>query len=187
VLDYIPADTPSTGRGCVPEAHGGRSPALRDCSRGYWCDVGSRESYMDVHRDILDGRSHTFVPGRACSRGPLVSEAPDRWHRDIVTGRDRPKRDACAADAVIATTWSSRHCVSVKALSETRGPREHARLERRCATGRRRMSRWTSMLALAAPDVTPVRLGCNPERAVTVLHELRNTSADQSKGRVAGM
>jgi mannose-1-phosphate guanylyltransferase/phosphomannomutase len=30
---------------------------------GYWCDVGSRESYMQVHRDILDGKAMIFIPG----------------------------------------------------------------------------------------------------------------------------
>ena len=30
---------------------------------GYWCDVGSFESYMQVHRDILDGKAKVFVPG----------------------------------------------------------------------------------------------------------------------------
>ena len=30
---------------------------------GYWCDVGSFESYMQAHRDILDGKANLFVPG----------------------------------------------------------------------------------------------------------------------------
>jgi len=30
---------------------------------GYWCDVGSRESYVAVHGDILDGRAKIYVPG----------------------------------------------------------------------------------------------------------------------------
>jgi len=30
---------------------------------GYWCDVGSRESYLEVHKDILDGKAMVFIPG----------------------------------------------------------------------------------------------------------------------------
>jgi len=30
---------------------------------GYWCDVGSFESYMQVHRDILDGEARVYIPG----------------------------------------------------------------------------------------------------------------------------
>ncbi|MBN1192101.1 MAG: NTP transferase domain-containing protein [Coriobacteriia bacterium] len=30
---------------------------------GYWCDVGSLESYIEVHRDILDGKAMLYVPG----------------------------------------------------------------------------------------------------------------------------
>lgn len=42
---------------------------------GYWCDVGSRESYMEVHRDILEGRSKTFIPGVHAREGLWVSES----------------------------------------------------------------------------------------------------------------
>ncbi|HET6498260.1 MAG TPA: sugar phosphate nucleotidyltransferase, partial [Coriobacteriia bacterium] len=30
---------------------------------GYWCDVGSFDTYMQVHRDILDGKAKVYVPG----------------------------------------------------------------------------------------------------------------------------
>ncbi|MRR11697.1 NDP-sugar synthase, partial [bacterium] len=30
---------------------------------GYWADVGSLENYVEVHRDILDGKAHIYVPG----------------------------------------------------------------------------------------------------------------------------
>jgi mannose-1-phosphate guanylyltransferase / phosphomannomutase len=30
---------------------------------GYWCDVGSFESYMQAHRDVLDGEAKVFIPG----------------------------------------------------------------------------------------------------------------------------
>lgn len=50
-------------------------------SAGYWCDVGSKESYMEVHRDILDDTAMIWVPGVRTARGVWVSEsatiAPD--------------------------------------------------------------------------------------------------------------
>ncbi|MRS12451.1 MAG: mannose-1-phosphate guanyltransferase [Actinobacteria bacterium] len=30
---------------------------------GYWADVGSLDGYIDVHRDILDGKAMIYVPG----------------------------------------------------------------------------------------------------------------------------
>lgn len=42
---------------------------------GYWCDVGSRESYLEVHKDILDGRGMIFVPGVEARPGIYVAES----------------------------------------------------------------------------------------------------------------
>ncbi len=44
---------------------------------GYWCDVGSLESYMEVHRDILDGKAMIFVPGVQAREGLWVAEGAD--------------------------------------------------------------------------------------------------------------
>ncbi len=41
---------------------------------GYWCDVGSRESYLEVHTDILDGKAKIFVPGIHAREGLWVAE-----------------------------------------------------------------------------------------------------------------
>ena len=30
---------------------------------GYWCDIGSRETYVQAHRDVLDGKAKLFIPG----------------------------------------------------------------------------------------------------------------------------
>ncbi|MDF1542407.1 MAG: sugar phosphate nucleotidyltransferase [Anaerosomatales bacterium] len=30
---------------------------------GYWCDVGSFDSYMQAHRDVLDGEAKVYIPG----------------------------------------------------------------------------------------------------------------------------
>ncbi len=42
---------------------------------GYWCDVGSRESYVDVHRDVLAGAAKIFVPGVHAREGLWVAES----------------------------------------------------------------------------------------------------------------
>ncbi|MBN2404337.1 MAG: nucleotidyltransferase family protein, partial [Coriobacteriia bacterium] len=41
---------------------------------GYWCDVGSLESYMQVHRDILDGKAMIYVPGVEARQGLWIAE-----------------------------------------------------------------------------------------------------------------
>ncbi len=41
---------------------------------GYWCDVGSLESYVEVHRDILDGKAMIFIPGVQAREGVWIAE-----------------------------------------------------------------------------------------------------------------
>jgi len=41
---------------------------------GYWCDVGSLETYVEVHRDILDGKVNTYVPGVKAKNRVWVDE-----------------------------------------------------------------------------------------------------------------
>ena len=41
---------------------------------GYWCDVGSRETYMEAHRDVLRGDARIFVPGVHARDGLWVAE-----------------------------------------------------------------------------------------------------------------
>ncbi len=60
---------------------------------GYWCDVGSVDSYMQVHRDILDGQAMVFTPG-VCAReglwvgeGSQVDPSASIGHR-VVLGRN---------------------------------------------------------------------------------------------------
>ncbi len=43
-------------------------------SECYWCDVGSRDSYLDVHRAILDGRAHIHIPGVHARDGLWVAD-----------------------------------------------------------------------------------------------------------------
>jgi len=44
---------------------------------GYWCDVGSVETYMQAHRDILDGKAMVFIPGVSAREGLWVGEGSD--------------------------------------------------------------------------------------------------------------
>jgi mannose-1-phosphate guanylyltransferase len=41
--------------------------------RGYWKDIGTRDRYLALHRDILDGRCPIPVPGHA--QGPAIWKA----------------------------------------------------------------------------------------------------------------
>ena len=38
--------------------------------RGYWIDIGTPEKYMQVHRDIMDGRYHARAVRRRAGRAP---------------------------------------------------------------------------------------------------------------------
>ncbi|NTW27803.1 MAG: NTP transferase domain-containing protein [Coriobacteriia bacterium] len=42
---------------------------------GYWCDVGSRETYMQAHRDILEGAARLFIPGIHAREGLWVADS----------------------------------------------------------------------------------------------------------------
>jgi len=76
VLDFIPDDLPF-------DFSSELFPRLMDAGHklygvavdGYWCDVGSRESYMDVHRDVLGGAANIFIPGVHAREGLWVAES----------------------------------------------------------------------------------------------------------------
>ena len=64
---------------------------------GYWCDVGSKESYMQVHRDILDGQVKLFVPGIHAREGLWVAESARIDETAVVGQLRRHRRErACA-------------------------------------------------------------------------------------------
>lgn len=76
VLDFIPEGRPF-------DFSAELFPALMDAGHklygtvvnGYWCDVGSRESYMEVHRDVLAGAAKIFVPGVHAREGLWVADS----------------------------------------------------------------------------------------------------------------
>jgi mannose-1-phosphate guanylyltransferase / phosphomannomutase len=76
VLGYIPAEESYDFSGDLfPKLMADGHPLYGIAVEGYWCDVGSRESYLEVHRDILEGKSHTFIPGVQAREGLWVSES----------------------------------------------------------------------------------------------------------------
>jgi len=52
---------------------------------GYWCDVGSFESYMQVHRDILDGKANVYIPGLQTRERVWIDEGA-RIEDDVTIG-----------------------------------------------------------------------------------------------------
>jgi NDP-sugar pyrophosphorylase family protein len=56
-FDRIPKDTPwSIERSFFPSLVERSEPFVAYVNRGYWIDIGTPEKYMQVHRDIMDGR-----------------------------------------------------------------------------------------------------------------------------------
>ena len=67
-FDRIPRDTPwSIERSFFPSLIERGETFLAYVDRGYWIDIGTPEKYMQVHRDIMDGRcrSTRFSSGSA--------------------------------------------------------------------------------------------------------------------------
>lgn len=64
VLDHIPADQPyDFSSELFPKLMDSGYPLYGFVADGYWCDIGSLESYVQAHRDVLDGLAHIYVPG----------------------------------------------------------------------------------------------------------------------------
>ena len=65
-FDRIPKETHwSIERSFFPSLIDRTETFVAYVSRGYWIDIGTPEKYMQVHRDIMDGRYHAaaFPPG----------------------------------------------------------------------------------------------------------------------------
>ncbi len=60
---------------------------------GYWCDVGSRETYMQAHRDVLDGKAKIYIPGVQAREQLWVAESAvidkdAELHDKVVIGKN---------------------------------------------------------------------------------------------------
>ncbi len=70
-FDRIPKDTPwSIERSFFPSLIDRSEAFVAYVYRGYWIDIGTPEKYMQVHKDILDGRYHA---------APLGMSGPAPW------------------------------------------------------------------------------------------------------------
>lgn len=64
VFDFMPENTPfDFSSDLFPILMEKGYPLYGCVVDGYWADVGSLEGYVDVHRDILDGKAMIYVPG----------------------------------------------------------------------------------------------------------------------------
>lgn len=53
---------------------------------GYWADVGTLEAYLDVHRDILDGKVKVEMPGFELKPGVWVGEGAEVEPGAVIEG-----------------------------------------------------------------------------------------------------
>ncbi|MDZ4169464.1 MAG: sugar phosphate nucleotidyltransferase [Coriobacteriia bacterium] len=74
VLDEIPAGPYDFSADLFPKLMEKGHAIYGIVVDGYWCDVGSRESYLEVHRDILDGKAKIYVPGVHASESLWVAD-----------------------------------------------------------------------------------------------------------------
>ena len=103
-FDRIPKDTPwSIERSFFPSLIERGETFVAYVDRGYWIDIGTPEKYMQVHRDIMDGRYQRGAvrrrgrdaPGcrrrRASRRAPSL-EGPCFIDEGAVVKAGRPHR-----------------------------------------------------------------------------------------------
>jgi mannose-1-phosphate guanylyltransferase len=78
-FDRIPKDTPwSIERSFFPSLIERGETFIAYVDRGYWIDIGTPEKYMQVHRDIMDGRCRAaFKP--SASSPAWISPTSTAW------------------------------------------------------------------------------------------------------------
>ena len=121
-FDRIPKDTPwSIERSFFPSLIERGETFVAYVYRGYWIDIGTPEKYMQVHRDIMDGRyighrgrrrspPRPAPPGcrrRRASRTARSSRAPASSTR-ASSSRPAPASAPTASSAGSATSKSTR-------------------------------------------------------------------------------
>jgi NDP-sugar pyrophosphorylase family protein len=73
-FDRIPKDVAySIERGYFPSLVERKEPFFAYVDRGYWIDIGTPEKYIEVHRDMFDGRFSGGIFGEADRTAPIVS------------------------------------------------------------------------------------------------------------------
>ena len=76
VLDFIPEGEPyDFSADLFPKLMEAGHKLYGIAVDGYWCDVGSRDSYIEVHRDILNGAAKIYIPGVHAREGLWVADS----------------------------------------------------------------------------------------------------------------
>jgi mannose-1-phosphate guanylyltransferase/phosphomannomutase len=108
VFDFIP------DKG-VYDFSGDLFPALMEAGHdlygfvadGYWCDVGSLESYMQAHKDVLDGLAKIYVPGTRArddvwfGKGAEIDPSADIGAKVVIGANTRVRAGARIADYAV--------------------------------------------------------------------------------------
>jgi len=77
VMSLVPPETwVSYERNLFPELLAGGEPVYAYVSPGYWIDAGSPEAYLQLHRDLLGGKSRQYLPGKDLSTGEKTQIDP---------------------------------------------------------------------------------------------------------------
>jgi mannose-1-phosphate guanylyltransferase/phosphomannomutase len=78
IFDHIDADRPVDFSSEVfPELLSGDLPLFGAIADGYWEDVGTLDSYVRAHKDILDGAVRVNIPGFEMSDGVWLGEGAE--------------------------------------------------------------------------------------------------------------
>ncbi|MFN8019845.1 MAG: sugar phosphate nucleotidyltransferase [Acidimicrobiales bacterium] len=78
IFDFIPEGRPVDFSGEVfPALLDAGKPLYGHVAGGYWEDVGTLESYVSAHKDVMDGRVQVDVPGFEMGRGVWLGEGAD--------------------------------------------------------------------------------------------------------------
>lgn len=87
IFDWIAPDVPVDFSGEVfPQVLADGEKILGAVAEGYWEDVGTLESYVRAHKDILDGRVQVNMPGFEVSDGVWMGEGVEIHPDASVTG-----------------------------------------------------------------------------------------------------
>ncbi|MGH9190399.1 MAG: sugar phosphate nucleotidyltransferase [Acidimicrobiales bacterium] len=78
VFDYIPAgQSVDFSSDVFPKLLADGKPLFGHVAEGYWEDVGTLESYLRVHQDVLDGKVAVDLPGFPMSQGVWLGEGAE--------------------------------------------------------------------------------------------------------------
>ncbi len=87
IFDYIEADRPVDFSSEVfPKLLAGDLPLYGAIADGYWEDVGTLDSYVRAHKDILDGAVEVNIPGFELSDGVWLGEGAEIHPEALING-----------------------------------------------------------------------------------------------------